>query len=77
MHIDTLHQTVYDTVVDRGITDLGFTVIVVAGRECRGGEQKEEEFFHNEIIFYMFIFRVMPKVRGRPRWTNSLPIDLK
>ena len=39
--------------------------------------RRNSNFFMLRYPFYKLMFSVMPNVRGRPRWTNSLPIDLK
>ena len=40
------------------------------------GEEKREEFFHS-MEFYRVMLNETPKVRGRPRCRNELPIDMK
>lgn len=64
----------------RGRIGIAGAAIRATAQSSRGeqgeGEEKREEFFHS-MEFYRVMLNETPKVRGRPRCRNELPIDMK
>ena len=74
LHVGAGQTAVLDAVVGLGKAER-LLVGVVAGHQGEGcGEAAADVADHVRSIFNV---SVIPKVRGRPRCTNSLPIDLK